>query len=145
VAKICKKAILTDYEEKTLQFLQNNIDLNNFSVSNKPTCCQLSWGDTESINSFQSKYGEFVNLIIGSDLIYQSRSIDPLFFTVSCLLSSAPAAAFVLSFCDRNNHLPHVLSAAHKYNFEHEPVDLTTFLKYPTSMARIMIFRKLKS
>ncbi|CAH1775980.1 unnamed protein product [Owenia fusiformis] len=92
--------ILTDHNEKVLDVLQKNIDVNFDSAQEKaPLCAMLEWGSDADI--FKNKYGTF-EVILGADVIFWPDAIPLLFQTVGKLLKKK-GGVFLLSYINRNN------------------------------------------
>ena len=114
----------TDGDTDTLKQLRANILHNCTTTSSTPTdtsnenrtisCHQLLWG-TETTTKFIENYRltkkddddddgatrGFVDVIIGSDLIYVPQVILPLFETISLFLQKNPKALFLMAHCSR--------------------------------------------
>lgn len=79
--KLCNtKTVLSDFDEPTLDLLKNNVNKNFPDESIRPKCCQLSWGDANSMAHFLDNTGiqPPFELIIGSDIVYYREAVVPL-------------------------------------------------------------------
>ncbi|XP_035680377.1 protein N-lysine methyltransferase METTL21A-like isoform X2 [Branchiostoma floridae] len=98
-AKLTKEpssVVLTDQSEVVLELLQKNTEANFTGDTDGPKCALLDWG--VDLEEFKKTHGTF-DLIIGADIIYwmeQEGMAEPLFQTVSMLLSKKADAMFLL-------------------------------------------------
>lgn len=124
------RVTMTDGDTETLALMRGNVQSNlgqfggDVAVAGHDTtvrCRQLIWG--EQADNFQSTHGTF-DLIMGSDIIYVEEILEPLWYTVSTLLSHDEdndkrcAAAFWLAFARRNVSIDLVLEQARRNGFE---------------------------
>ncbi|EGG14371.1 hypothetical protein DFA_12143 [Cavenderia fasciculata] len=146
-SKFCASILMTDGDLSTLGQLSDNLDLNSSIFKVKPSIRHLYWGKDNqgTLDSVQKDFNEF-DIVIGSDLIYQDASIEPLFYTVNQLLSkSNPENAFYLSFLDRKNHLPILEKVSSSYGFEMQSLPVDSFLTDLTNvstMSKMFIFKR---
>jgi len=103
-------------------------------------CRQLKWGSCE-INEFRKKWccaktkemgtgvytcaNDRFDVIMGSDIIYADDIIEPLFDTVTGLLSYSIHALFLLAYIRRNVKIELVLDCAKRRGFHYEKADHT--------------------
>ena len=90
--------LLTDGDTDTLKQLRRNVQTN---IPNDASieCHQLLWGQEHAIQFLKRHTNERFDLIIGSDLLYVTSVIRPLFETVGELLQ--PNGVFVMAHCCR--------------------------------------------
>ena len=112
--------------------------------NNKNTACiESSTGMTTTDSKF--------DILLGSDIIYVEHVVEPLFDTVSQLLSSH--GVFLLAFARRNVSIDYVLSVAQRQGFVYEYKELTAIddvmsaasasTNHSSSMEGVYIFRLL--
>ena len=103
------KIFLTDGDTDTLSQLRANIQ-RNITIKdddkmnhehNNISCHQLLWGK-ETADAFSKAHGGNFDVIMGSDLVYVPKVIQPLFETVQTLLSK-PNGIFVMAHCARRH------------------------------------------
>ena len=88
--------IATDGDDLALEALRENIALNHSSVVVR----KLRWGDLERAQGLRDEFAkDGFSLVLGSDVVYDDRSVEPLAKTVNALL--APDGLFVLAFTHR--------------------------------------------
>ncbi|EFA77851.1 hypothetical protein PPL_09349 [Heterostelium album PN500] len=129
-SRYARSVLLSDGDTATFDQLNKNIELNShlynvngpssssLSQSKKPKAIKLRWGKDETLEQLKSDLCfQPYDIIIGSDLIYQDSSIEPLFYTVNQLLAETSDATFYLSFLDRKNHLPTVERVSKQFGF----------------------------
>ncbi|KAM9992379.1 hypothetical protein ACTFIY_009816 [Dictyostelium cf. discoideum] len=155
-SKYSNFTLFSDGDEKSLPLLRDNVNSNSQLFENnndRISIERLYWGDnqptlTHFIQQYSTKYN--FTTVIGSDLIYVDSSIELLFFTVDSILKTnklnddgSGKGTFYLSFLDRKNHFPTLLSVSEKYNFTMEIIELNKFVNYdaPTN-AKMLIFKK---
>lgn len=112
---------LTDGDTDTLKQLRANADRNcqyELNSNHKVSCHQLLWG-AESAKKFRMQHlgKQCPDLIVGTDLVYTPKAIEPLFETVRVILGAgASGASFVMVHSDRREgssvNLPMVLKGA---------------------------------
>jgi len=88
------KVVLTDGDTDVLAQLRLNVAANSLQLP----CYQLRWGKMTA-SSFQEQQNAKFNVLLGSDLVYVSAVLVPLFETVSQLLTSD--GIFVMAYCAR--------------------------------------------
>ncbi|CAH1270555.1 METTL21A [Branchiostoma lanceolatum] len=104
-AKLTKEpsaVVLTDHTEVILELLQKNTEANFTGDTDGPKAALLNWG--ADLEEFKKTHGTF-DLILGADIIYwteQEGMAEPLFQTVSTLLSKKADAMFVLCHHNRS-------------------------------------------
>ena len=120
---------LTDGDTDVLKQLRDNVRRNVAEEEGggaEISCHQLLWGMDEA-NKFRSMHtsGDRFDLLLGSDLLYVTKVIAPLFETVQSLLR--PCGIFVMAHCSRREgnevELDMVLEAADDAGFEHKVLD----------------------
>lgn len=82
------------------------------------TCQQLIWG--KNLDEFYRRWApkdRGFDVVMGSDTVYVEDMVEPLFETVSRLLSTESSSIFLLSFARRNVSIDLVFSCAQKYGF----------------------------
>jgi predicted nicotinamide N-methyase len=98
-----KKVVLTDGDSATLSNMRLNIAANYQKEKDgeeSVVCKQLRWG--RNIEKFRENCGVNFDTIMGGDIIYAQVGLQPLFQTVSELLSKEPHAVFLQSYINRN-------------------------------------------
>ncbi|KAI5075376.1 hypothetical protein GOP47_0009934 [Adiantum capillus-veneris] len=106
--RYCKKIVMTDHNDKVLEVLQRNIDLqpsicDTNSHASTLLCEKLEWGNEQHLSNILEKHPEGFDLILGADICYQQDSLSSLFKTVKSLLSheSCRSKRFILSYVSR--------------------------------------------
>lgn len=103
----CQKIVMTDHNDKVLEVLQRNIELQESSCDSSHRgsmrCEKLEWGHKEQLSRILEKYPEGFDIILGADICYQQDSISLLFQTVRSLLTYKhyPNSKFILSYVSR--------------------------------------------
>jgi len=118
--------ILTDGDTDTLKQLRRNIKNNTPEEDNAISCRQLLWGEEHAKIFLKEEEGCKFDLILGSDLIYVTSVIRPLFETVRVLLSTTiiSGSKFLMAHCARREgnevDLSMVLDVATQEGFVYE-------------------------
>lgn len=102
VASKCESTVfLTDGDTDVLQQLRRNVNANAACVQSgcNLSTHQLIWGTDSSRAFLQQHDGKRFDWILGSDLIYVSNNVGPLFQTVTTLL--AEHGVFWMAYCAR--------------------------------------------
>ncbi|XP_078689956.1 protein N-lysine methyltransferase METTL21A-like [Branchiostoma floridae x Branchiostoma belcheri] len=109
--------VLTDHTEVVLELLQKNTEANFTGDTDGPKSALLDWG--VDLEEFRMTYGTF-DLILGADIIYwieQEGMAEPLFQTVSMLLSKKADAMFVMCHHVRSGQIAQsIRDIAGKFN-----------------------------
>lgn len=125
---------LTDGDTDVLQRLRDNVSRNQLpddEHTNKLThsCSQLLWGRDQALEFLKRDYvnNEKFDVIFGSDLVYVTKVITPLFETVATLLSKASDdSRFLMAHCSRRQgnevKVDMVLDAAEALGLKHTVV-----------------------
>lgn len=119
-----KRVLATDGDVDVLENLRYNIDFNigdagatseseDEDTSKRIQCPQLVWG--EEMKEFEDKYDK-PDVIIGTDVLYFTRNLEPLWQTINALLK--PGGKFVLSFATHSVTVAEILEAARHYGFK---------------------------
>jgi predicted nicotinamide N-methyase len=97
-----KKVVLTDGDTATLVTMRLNVATNSEGEDEEDfmVCKQLRWG--RNIEGFREKVASEFDTIMGGDIIYAQEGLQPLFQTVSKLLSEERHAVFLQSYINRN-------------------------------------------
>ena len=90
--------------------------MNSVALGTNVVLRKLVWGTSDTA-SLQNDYADGFDVIIGADIIYIEDSIQPMFVTVSAVLSSAPTAVFLLAYARRNVPIQKVLDCAQSFGF----------------------------
>lgn len=125
------KVILSDGDSLSLSNMRENVERNkhlfssNYNHDNDNNdnqiieCLQLRWGinvEEFKIKCNLSTPDGLFETIIGSDIIYVETILEPLFLTVSTLLTQN--GAFLLAYARRNVKIDYVFETATKYGFQ---------------------------
>jgi predicted nicotinamide N-methyase len=120
---------LTDGDTETLKQLRKNVKENVIDDHDNLSCHQLLWGkDTaQEFLTQQSIQNEHLfDVILGSDLIYVTSVISPLFETVKTMIQPE-SGVFVMAHCARRRgnevHVDMVLDEAEKQGFTYKVVN----------------------
>jgi predicted nicotinamide N-methyase len=117
-----KRVLATDGDVDVLENLRYNIDFNigdadatseSEDTSKRIQCPQLVWG--EEMKEFEDKYDK-PDVIIGTDVLYFTRNLEPLWQTINALLK--PDGKFLLSFVTHSVTVAEILEAARHYGFK---------------------------
>jgi hypothetical protein len=92
--------ILTDGDTDTLKQLRQNVQNNIQDDDESIECKQLLWGNDHAVEFLQQQSNITFDLIIGSDLLYVTSVIQPLFETVRELLKPN-SGKFLMAHCCR--------------------------------------------
>jgi predicted nicotinamide N-methyase len=116
------KTVLTDGDTDTLKQLRHNVQ-NNIDLEDNVQCTQLLWGKDNALQFLEKQpveNGKF-DLVIGSDLLYVTSVIQPLFETIHELLEPDDGK-FLMAHCSRrvgnDVTLDKVLTVAQETGFE---------------------------
>eukprot|EP01117_Protostelium_nocturnum_P007453 TRINITY_DN2665_c0_g1_i2.p1 TRINITY_DN2665_c0_g1~~TRINITY_DN2665_c0_g1_i2.p1 ORF type:complete len:159 (-),score=42.27 TRINITY_DN2665_c0_g1_i2:21-497(-) len=147
--------ILTDYDEDAIQLLEGNLDLNySENDTKKPLVSKLVWGDDASMSQFNEKHPSGFDFIIGSDIVYYTAAVRPLFVTADRLLSQKKTTKVeegnVFILCNQSGRLAKnyqlFWDSAEELGFRVEEIELSSFLKeeeMPMEKTHLfLIFRK---
>jgi len=103
----CSTVVFTDHDAGTLDLIRDNIELQNFDTANTKNvfACPLAWG-VEHKGSWPSQVtahltneaGSGFDLLLASDVIYDSGVVEPLLWTVRHLLAPNGKALLCGSF-----------------------------------------------
>ncbi|KAL3787369.1 hypothetical protein ACHAWO_000579 [Cyclotella atomus] len=115
------KTVLTDGDTDTLKQLRHNVQ-NNIDNQDNFECKQLLWGKDNALQFLQKQSEETskFDLILGSDLLYVTSVIQPLFKTIHELLKPNDGKFFMAHCCRRVGNdvtLDEVLTIAHEMGF----------------------------
>ncbi|KAJ8613350.1 hypothetical protein CTAYLR_002246 [Chrysophaeum taylorii] len=109
VAEECGASVVaTDGDELALERLRKNTRDKRVEVR------QLRWGEDGHIADILREFGTF-DLLLGGDVLYDERAVEPLVSTVAALL--APGGTFVFSFTHRGVDLEKMTTAARDAGF----------------------------
>jgi predicted nicotinamide N-methyase len=115
--------LLTDGDAQVLSKLRHNVK-RNIRNDNKTTFCpQLIWG--RNLDSFVQVYGQ-QNVILGSDRVYMTQSLEPLWQTVDKLLERNGLFLYV-NLCASQAPVELVLDKAKQYGFNWTTSSSATF------------------
>lgn len=110
---------LLGMEDKDRPINEVQVVLNEDSIRKNPISCpQLIWG--KNLDQFQRQYGK-PNVILAADCIYMTQSVEPLWQTISELLSTDDDAVVIYtnrSSSDARAPLEMILDVADKYGFK---------------------------
>mmetsp|Transcript_21804 Transcript_21804/g.33318 ORF Transcript_21804/g.33318 Transcript_21804/m.33318 type:complete len:265 (+) Transcript_21804:110-904(+) len=133
-----KRMIITDGDSDVLFQMRKNVDAN-LEIPGGSTmvlpCRQLLWKN--SIDQFKERWCtreevDGFDVIMGSDVIYQEDTIEPLFYTVAELLSKDnEESKFYLAYARRNVKIDMVLECAKSFGLE---------WREPTSVEGVYVF-----
>jgi len=127
--------VLTDHNESILDLITKNIQHNAKSFTHMkalPSVALVDWGKDSGI---QKKYSTGFDVVLGSDIIYSSDSVNKLFRTVSALLGEN--AIFLLSYVKRWRSVDAAfLSSVESNGFSIEEIPTSTFLPEPMAKLR---------
>lgn len=126
--------VLTDGDTDVLKQLRRNVARNAAGGrgGGAVSCVQLLWGEDRAEAFLErqrqrSSCGGKFDLILGSDLIYVTSVIRPLFETVQVLLSDDPGSRFLMAHCARREgnevDLPAVMEGAAGEGFNHKVLE----------------------
>jgi predicted nicotinamide N-methyase len=110
------KVLLTDADTDTLANMRTNVNRNCCTYREngaKTHCKQFVWG--RDLAAFMEQNGRNFDTILGSDIIYAEETIEPIFCSVSQLLS--PTGQFLLAYTRRNVKIDLVFQEAAKHGF----------------------------
>ena len=112
--------IITDGDTDTLRNIRENINLNVKQDDSSIQCQQLLWG--ANVEAFRQKWSaddQGFDIVMGGDIVYAQRSLEPLFETVVSLLSNEAGAKFILSYVYRSGvTIENVFNCAKKHGFQ---------------------------
>lgn len=115
-----EKCCFTDTDPAVLNICRRNCELNGLILNKSFTIRELTWGiDEEHSNDHDDD--ENFDIILATDVLYDVDLIDPLFTTVSSLLSKSIAnnGIFILSHvpraCYNDNNPPEAIEDLEKY------------------------------
>ena len=124
---------LTDGDTDVLHQLRDNLQQNQPNKEKDTArvtvkCSQLRWGRESTKAFLQSVDNKPFDVLFGSDLIYVAKNIQPLFETVTTLLSeTSSSSCFIMAHCTRREgnevSVEMVLEAAESFGLEHTIVD----------------------
>lgn len=114
-SRLGARVVLTDADTRALGHMRENVRRN--GCDGAVRCQQLFWGDPHH-TAFRSAYGTF-ETVVAADVIYNPKSIGPLFDTVAALMQK-PHGRFLLSWFTRVNDVSveSVLQAAELRHLE---------------------------
>ena len=121
---------LTDGDTDVLHHLRNNVKRNQPKEIQERTnvkleCSQLLWGRNHALEFLQHVDNQKFDVLFGSDLIYVTKVIQPLFETVSALL--AESGCFIMAHCARREgnevDVDMIFEAALSLGLKHEIVE----------------------
>lgn len=104
--------LLTDGDEKVLKNLRENVQRNKLGPP-EVQCPQLIWG--KNLEGFRSRFGES-QVLLGTDLFYMTKSLDPLFKTVRDLMTR-DGVFIAVNSCASQSPISAVLDVADKNSF----------------------------
>lgn len=104
--------LLTDGDRAVLDNLRHNARLN--GLGGTASCPQLIWGGARA-RDFERAHGK-QDVILATDCVYVTKSVRPLFETVSELLAPGGAFAFVNS-CASQCPLEYVMKIGREFGF----------------------------
>mmetsp|Transcript_17733 Transcript_17733/g.34956 ORF Transcript_17733/g.34956 Transcript_17733/m.34956 type:complete len:316 (+) Transcript_17733:173-1120(+) len=88
--------VLTDYNEASVELLQENIDLN--SVGDICSTSRLVWGDEQSCAAIlQGLELSHFDLVVGTDVVYEPECIEPLLQSARAFMNKNPQSKFILA------------------------------------------------
>ena len=104
------------YNVRQNQTSDNNINENENKANHTISCPQLIWG--KNLSEFRNLY-QRQSVIMASDCVYMTKSLEPLWETVHQLLDLKRDAVFVyVNRCSSQVPIESVLELATRYNFE---------------------------
>lgn len=130
------RVLCTDGDERVLLNLRRNIERNRMgssprtcditsippdatqttpSSSVQVRCPQLIWG--KQLDLFREEYGTS-QVLLGTDLFYMTKSLDPLFQTIDKLLSPTDGIFIAVNNCASQSPMDAVLDIASQYGFQ---------------------------
>mmetsp|Transcript_23685 Transcript_23685/g.27378 ORF Transcript_23685/g.27378 Transcript_23685/m.27378 type:complete len:265 (-) Transcript_23685:62-856(-) len=131
-----KRVLATDGDVDVLENLRHNIkynvsldvdviDRSHYSMNNSDeirtiSCPQLVWG--KDLEVFRDAFFQ-AEVIIGTDVLYFTRCLDPCWQTVDALLK--PDGLFLLSFATHSVTIAEVLDKARHYGFTWKKPNIT--------------------
>jgi predicted nicotinamide N-methyase len=107
------QVILTDGDAQVLTKLRHNVKRNIRNDNNTTSCPQLIWG--RNLDYLVQAYGQ-QDVILGSDLVYMTQSLEPLWQTVDKLLERNGFFLYV-NLCASQAPVEVVLDKAKQYGF----------------------------
>jgi len=124
-----KFTVVTDKSSEVLQLLRTNIK-RNFGHTDKVVCHKLQWG-VDLDKRLEEMECESFDLILGSDLVYNDVSLNPLCETVSKLISKrGKQCEFWLTYVSRDIHLDTKFSQCIKsHMLQLDEIPLSYFLQ----------------
>jgi predicted nicotinamide N-methyase len=113
----CSSIVMTDGDQKSLGFAQQNGIRNATLFVSSPLFSRLLWGSREAVASVKELIqGKDFDVVLGGDLIYEAAAKSKLlFFTASLLLRSG--GVFFLGFARREVQIETVLEDAKASGF----------------------------
>jgi Lysine methyltransferase len=108
----------SDGDVKVLDNLKSNVNRNlndEASAVVAPSCTQLIWG--KNLDQYREDHGGRHQVILGTDLFYITKSLDPLFQTVHELLTDDGCFVAVMA-CSAQSPISTVFDFAQKYGFQ---------------------------
>ncbi|GBG26194.1 Protein N-lysine methyltransferase METTL21A [Hondaea fermentalgiana] len=88
--------VLTDYNEASVELLQENIDLN--SAGDVCSTARLVWGDDAACAEILEGMGlEHFDLVVGTDVVYEPECIQPLLQSARAFLNGSKSSRFFLA------------------------------------------------
>ncbi|XP_039137524.1 LOW QUALITY PROTEIN: uncharacterized protein LOC120275095 [Dioscorea cayenensis subsp. rotundata] len=121
-ARSAELVVATDGDKESLNLLNENIAANvEPNLLTKLVVKKLLWGNTDDIKGHQGSRGGF-DVIIGTDVTYNSEAISPLFETARKMISEdfqgERKPALILCHIQRRVDENLILSAASNYGFK---------------------------
>jgi predicted nicotinamide N-methyase len=108
------EVVLTDGDSDTLENLRENVQRNIECSSASVQCPQLIWG--HGLDKFHEMYKAPFDVMIGADIMYVPKVLQPLWETIDKLLSAS--GKFLMAYARRNVPIESVLEHATKHGFE---------------------------
>ena len=130
--ELARRVIMSDGDTDVLEQMRKNVDYN-LQIPGGSTmvlpCRQVIW--QKNVEDFRQRWCvreqniDGFDIIMGADIIYTETAIEPLFDTVTSLLSkNNPKAKFLLAYARRNVKVDMVLEHAKKCGLQwYEPDD----------------------
>lgn len=101
-----------DDGETSLSWLERNVELNREiceAGGGHVSCAKLAWGDSDDIAAVRARYAEGFDLVVGSDVLYDSTRFPELWTTVDAFAAANDHGATVDETADLDVIVPHAV------------------------------------